>query len=149
MKIAFLLGSTGISGGTNVILEHAGRMQRDGQEVFLLTEQEAAPDELYWHSGARDLQLMSLGQAEQEHFDCVLATWWQSVSLLSRVSATSYIYFVQSIESRFFPEEDEKSLLKNAHEYLGVDVQIKVDYLESISRTKSGKFKFVISDIAA
>ncbi len=107
MKIAFLLGSTAISGGTNVILEHACGLRDRAHQVFLLTQTEASAEELSWHSGADGLQTMSIEKAKQERFDCVLATWWQSVSLLSQIDASSYIYFVQSIESRFFPEENE------------------------------------------
>jgi hypothetical protein len=127
MKIAFLLGSTTISGGTNVILEHATRLRDRGDNVFLLTEKEASADDLNWHSDANGLQVMSLEMAKREQFDCALATWWQSVPLLSQVNASSYIYFVQSIESRFFPEEDNDILVTR-------DIDVLKQWIESTSR---------------
>lgn len=41
----------------------------------------------------------------------------------------------------------EKQILENARERLGSEIYIEIEYLEKIPRTKSGKLKFVISDI--
>jgi phenylacetate-CoA ligase len=42
---------------------------------------------------------------------------------------------------------DEKKLLVEAHRRLGEETAIEVQYLDSLQKTKSGKLRFVISDI--
>jgi len=107
LKIAFLLGSPDISGGTNVIYEHASRLQKMGHEVCLLTETVIEPDRCAWHPEAALLGWNTLDAAGDTLFDIVIATWWQSVFHLCRLRSCNYAYFVQSIESRFFPARDE------------------------------------------
>lgn len=49
--------------------------------------------------------------------------------------------------ARYDELNQEKSILSESVKRLGKDVKIKIEYLNSIPRTKSGKLKFVISDI--
>lgn len=110
MHIGFLLGSSDISGGTNVIFEHGSRLQEMGHRVSLITLVPVDKKQLFWHRAAARLEWLSIEEAKSLRFDVLLATWWQSVFLLEQLEATSYIYFVQSIESRFFPKQDETVL---------------------------------------
>lgn len=106
MKIAFLLGSPDISGGTNVIFEHAVRLQQMGHEVTIITEFEVEPERCTWHPDALFLNWRTLADSSDILFDYVLATWWQSVLSLARLRSCNFVYFVQSIESRFFPAKN-------------------------------------------
>ena len=45
MKCIFTLGSPAIGGGTNVIFEHASRMVREGEEVYIVTKKPVKPEE--------------------------------------------------------------------------------------------------------
>ena len=107
MDIGFLLGSHEISGGTNVILEHASRLNAKEHHVSIITREEIDSEGIRWHPAAGLVKWQSLERARKHHFDFVIATWWQSVFLLEHLSASNYIYFVQSIESYFFPPEDK------------------------------------------
>jgi glycosyltransferase involved in cell wall biosynthesis len=106
MKIAFLLCSPDINGGTYVIFEHSVRLAALGHIVYLITQNAVAPERYAWHPEASSLQWITLTQAEQVSFDCIIATWWESPFLLHALHASHYVYFVQSIESRFFPAEN-------------------------------------------
>lgn len=106
MKIGIFLGSPGINGGTYVIYEHASRLQQKGHQVILVTKQKVEPEEHAWHSSAHELAWLPLEQARAESFDIVLATWWQSPFLLHELQSIHYAYFVQSIETSFFPPPD-------------------------------------------
>ena len=106
MKIAFLLCSPDINGGTYVIFEYAARLAALGHSVALLTQDPVAPVRYAWHPEASSLSWITLAEAEQAAFDCVIATWWESPFLLHTLQASHYVYFVQSIESRFFPAEN-------------------------------------------
>lgn len=110
MHIGFLLGSSDISGGTNVILEHGSHLQEMGFRVSLITLAPVDKKQLFWHRAAAGLEWLSMEEARVLRFDILLATWWQSVFLLEQLEAASYLYFVQSIESRFFPQQDEAIL---------------------------------------
>lgn len=106
MRIAFLLGSPDINGGTYVIYEHGTRFLDFGHDVTVVTQQFVTPDRYAWHERAQELTWLTLDKGEKESFDIVIATWWQSPFLLHNLEAEHYVYFVQSIESRFFEEED-------------------------------------------
>lgn len=103
MNIAFLLGSPDINGGTYVIYEHATRLNRLAGPVTIITEGQVDPSRYAWHPAAGELRWKTLVEAGSEQFDLVIATWWQSVYLLERLRSVRYLYFIQSIESRFFP----------------------------------------------
>ena len=115
MKIVFLLCSPDINGGTNVILEHAGGLQRLGHKVTIATQEEVAPSRYAWHREGASCRWLTLYELQGQSFDCAIATWWESPYLLSKVVATHFVYFVQSIESKFFPAEDPTNLDTRDH----------------------------------
>ncbi len=107
--IAFLLGSPDISGGTNVIMEHALGLTRMGHKVTIVTERPIEASRLSWKPEAMSLPLLCHAQVKQHMFDLAFATWWRTCYDLPFVPARRYAYFVQSIESRFFPATDPDS----------------------------------------
>ena len=107
LSIAFLLGSPDISGGTYVIFEHAIRLNRMGHQVTIVTEIDVKIDRYDWHPSAGELTWRTFDVLGEEKFDLTIATWWQSVFMLHRIKSRKYLYFVQSIESRFFPKQNE------------------------------------------
>lgn len=111
MKWAIILGSPDISGGTYVIFEHAIRAKRRGVDVCIVTEEKINMSRLEWHPEARELTWKTFEEVKGIKFDIAMATWWRTVYELHRLSAGQYVYFVQSIESRFYTAE-EKPLRK-------------------------------------
>lgn len=106
MNIAILLGSPEISGGTYVIFEHATRLAQRGLPVTIITEEPVTSDRYAWHPAAGGLCWRTYGEVADELFDLAIATWWQSLYRLFSIRSRKYTYFVQSIESRFFPPRD-------------------------------------------
>lgn len=104
MKIAILLGSPAISGGTYVIFEHMTRNAID--DIYVITEKPVTNEDVSWHESARQLKFITYEEASGINFDVAIATWWRTVYELHRIKADNYIYFVQSIESRFYSESD-------------------------------------------
>lgn len=104
-QIAFFLGTPEISGGTYVIFEHAVRLKQKGYPVFIVTREDVDPDQYKWHPEAGMLEWLNIQRASEIYFDIVVATWWQSAILLGQISAATYVYLIQSIESRFFPSD--------------------------------------------
>jgi glycosyltransferase involved in cell wall biosynthesis len=107
MKIAFFLGSVDISGGSYVIYQHALFIKRKGHDVTIVALYPYNLRQLTWHPETHELRFLSIEQVGEERFDLAIATWWKTALELHRLNATQYAYFVQSIESRFYPENEE------------------------------------------
>jgi O-antigen biosynthesis protein len=106
MRVAFLLHGLGLWGGVGVVVEHARRLRIDhGFDAQLVL---AAPERTadWTHGGLGDVPVRVLEQASEERWDVAVATWWETVFVLHRLSATRYAYFVQSMEERFYSPED-------------------------------------------
>lgn len=107
MKCIFTLGSPAIGGGTNVIFEHASRMAKEGEDVYIVTEKKVEPKEYAWHTSAHLLKWVTYEEIKDEEFDMAIATWWRTVYETYKIKAKHYAYFVQSIESKFYPENEQ------------------------------------------
>lgn len=107
MKCIFTLGSPAIGGGTIVIFEHATRMKEAGEDVYIVTENKVSKEEYSWHPLAHTLKWVTYDDIKDEEFDIAIATWWRTVYELYRVRSKRYVYFVQSIESKFYSEEEQ------------------------------------------
>ncbi|QHD02569.1 glycosyl transferase family 1 [Pseudomonas sp. S04] len=95
-----------ISGGTYVIIQHASYLRRHGYDVTLAVQEPFSAATLSWHDEAPKLRCLPIEEAKQESFDLVIATWWKTAFELGNFDARRYAYFVQSIESRFYPESE-------------------------------------------
>ncbi|MFZ7200552.1 glycosyltransferase family 4 protein [Avibacterium avium] len=112
MKICFLLWSPDISGGTNVIFQHAIRLQEKyNHNVYIVTHEEINHEQLNWFPEAKKLNWITYDKSSDIKFDICIATWWRTVFYLKYINSTHYVYFVQSIESRFYP--DNEVVLRN------------------------------------
>jgi hypothetical protein len=107
MKIAFFLPQICITGGIYVIFEYAVKLTLSyGCDVRIITPVGASQD-VSWHSSANILTFINVDEANSTEFDIVFATFWSTVFNFEKIHAKCYAYFVQSIESRFYPEWDE------------------------------------------
>jgi glycosyltransferase involved in cell wall biosynthesis len=106
LKLLFLLGSTDISGGTYVILQHVLEAESRGDEVTIVAMFEPTSESTRWHPAYEQLRVANLSEVANEVFDVAIATWWRTVYELDRVRATHLAYFVQSVESRFYEPTD-------------------------------------------
>lgn len=104
MKICFLVGSMSISGGTYVIIQHASFLQGQGYDVTMAIQEPFSTQTLSWHDEAVELRCLPINDAKAESFDLVIATWWKTVFELCNFNSLRYAYFVQSIESKFYPD---------------------------------------------
>lgn len=105
-KICFLVGSVAISGGTYVIFQHALALQARGYDVTLAVQEPFTEKTVAWHDSGEMLHCLPFEKARLENYDLVIATWWKTALELASFHAPRYGYFVQSIESRFYPENE-------------------------------------------
>lgn len=103
-SVVFLVGSTAISGGTFVILQHALALKSLGWNVTLACQMiDHGSDP--WHPALDELDLVKIEDIGDVSFDVAVATWWRTVLEIHRVNARQYVYFVQSVESRFYGDD--------------------------------------------
>lgn len=106
MKICILMGSADISGGTYVIFEHALYLQSVGADVTMVTMEPVSSVHPRWHPALDRLTFKTFADISGFQFDLAMATWWRTIYELHQVDAKRYCYFVQSIESWFYPDDD-------------------------------------------
>ena len=109
LDVAFLLGAPEISGGVNVIFEHAAGLRARGHRVAVVCQIPAPPGGLEWHDRTEGLEFLDHTTCSERRFDVAVATWWRSVFDLPRVIAAHHAYFVQSVETRFAAPDDPES----------------------------------------
>lgn len=95
-----------ISGGTYVIIQHATYLHDQGYDVTLAVQEPFTAQTLAWHDRASRLRCVQIDVAKAEAFDLIIATWWKTAFELQHFNSPRYAYFVQSIESRFYPETE-------------------------------------------
>jgi hypothetical protein len=100
------MGSADISGGSYVIFEHALYLQSAGVDVTVVPSQPISAVSSSWHPALERLTFKTFDEIAGARFDLAMATWWRTVYELPRVEADQYCYFVQSIESWFYPDDD-------------------------------------------
>lgn len=108
MKICFLIGSPDISGGTYVIFQHALFLQKKCNcQVDIVAIFPKTKENTNWHPEAQQyLNFISFEEADTKEYNVTIATWWKTVFEIPRIKTERYIYFVQSIESWFYPEDE-------------------------------------------
>ena len=100
LRVCFLVGSLGPSGGVRAIVQHATALARDhGMEVSLALEADSDAD-------VAGVRLVTVEQASTEAFDVAIATWWRTAYRLPRVPARRHAYFVQQLEDRVYRSGD-------------------------------------------
>lgn len=112
-KIVFLLGSANLSGGTYVILQHAQHLQKLGHQVTIALVFMTMPEfttlknsSKCWHPAIKELQFVHINDCLQYKFDLAIFTWWATLFSFEKINAATFVYFVQSIESRFYRKDE-------------------------------------------
>ncbi|MBP3963202.1 glycosyltransferase family 4 protein [Paenibacillus lignilyticus] len=100
--IGYVIPSCDISGGVAVICQHVNRLQARGLNMVLISMDQTL-NHIDWFPQQK-VPIITLEAASQLHFDTVVATHWSTAHPTLQLSADRKVYFVQSIESRFYPE---------------------------------------------
>lgn len=108
IDVCFVVGSLDIGGGTYVILQHALEAHQRGERVVLVPLFAPTAETTDWHPALRELPIATLEEVADHHFDLVIATWWRTVYELHKLRASRYLYFVQSVEPRFYAFDQPK-----------------------------------------
>lgn len=110
-NILFLIGSANISGGTYVILQHALYLQNISCNVTLACIEFEELSSLLesdkpWHPGLKQLHFIAIKDINKKRYDLAIFTWWKTIFYLPKLYAKNIVYFIQSIESKFYDPLD-------------------------------------------
>jgi glycosyltransferase involved in cell wall biosynthesis len=104
VKVAFVVPDTHLSGGIGVVAEHARRLRLDHNfDVSLVLDRDMPGQWTY--EQLEGVPMLPLPEAQEQKYDVVVATWWETTYALFTLRSARYAYFVQSLEDRFFPRE--------------------------------------------
>lgn len=129
-NIAFLLPSTDISGGVNVVLKHADILKRNGWDVTLVdaiqeTSLKAAQKQYGYRLTIPGHNVLTSYRTTQEaRFDTVVATLWSTLKNVNeQPNVLNRLYFVQNLETDFYePGTTDMRIAANAT-YNNLDVR--------------------------
>ncbi|MBX9888364.1 MAG: hypothetical protein K2Y30_10565 [Flavobacteriaceae bacterium] len=130
-----------ISGGIIVILEYALRMAiRSNFDVYLIIKDPFTDEDFNWFHKADKIMKLSYTQAQDMEFDAVLASFWLTCYDLHLFDAKSYIYFNQSVESKFF-DKDKKNKINYAEAtyLLGLNIITEATWIKNYIEEFYGK----------
>lgn len=108
-NIAFVLPSTDISGGVNVVLKHAEILRKYGWDVTLIDaiDKRALKESLREYNYRLDLPGYNVITDNRTvmcaHFDTMVATLWATVDYVKKYpNVTNRVYLVQNFETDFY-----------------------------------------------
>lgn len=121
-----------LSGGVIVIFEHAYYLTlRNQYEVFLIFDTEVKDQDVSWFDRATTLNKISFEEAKNIHFDVVIATFWKSCYEIAELKSNSYLYFNQSVESKFYKDNPHKAALAEATYLLGLPIITEATWIKN------------------
>jgi phenylacetate-CoA ligase len=56
---------------------------------------------------------------------------------------------IRVVRGKNFSEADESAFLQKSHDVLGNDMDVLIEYVDKLARSRTGKLRFIISDISA
>ncbi len=144
MKICFFMGSTRISGGTYVIFQHALYLQQHGYEVVIVPQEPFSAHGYKWHPAFDRLTFSDFSSEQDTVFDLIIATWWKTIYDLPKLTGRHYMYFVQSVETWFYPDREQvlRALVANTYQ-LPMPVVAVADWIKEYLEQKYGRTVYV------
>lgn len=135
MDILYVVPGLGISGGINVVMEHANSLLSRGHDVTIASMGESVRIE--WRENRCPIvPLRSVGASaalSTRTRDFVIFTGWQTAyaSYLCNLPSRRYAYFVQSDEERFYETKSIEGLLAAASYQLDCDYLTEARWIQS------------------
>lgn len=109
-NISFILPSTDISGGVNVVVKHAEILKKHGWDVTLIdandkkTLKKANKEYNYRFSIPGQNVVLKSNTKIEAFFDTIVATLWSTLPIIKEYpNAKNKLYFVQNYETDFYP----------------------------------------------
>lgn len=130
-NVYFLIPGSKISGGIAVIFKHANELLKKGYDVKILSL--AQKNDSSWYSN-QEVEIVPYSQARKVlnsgDVDILFATAYSTAFTVDMAKAKRKLYFVQSDESKFFPED------KSLCEKIRKTYELPLEYVATVSWLK-------------
>jgi glycosyltransferase involved in cell wall biosynthesis len=124
-RMAYVIPGVKISGGVAIILQHANRLKKLGYDVKIITFSKET--KIDWFEN--HVPIFSIIKNNKEKLfsdiDTLIATHWSTAFFVNFANVGRRIYFVQSDERRFNP--DNKSEIKSITETYQLDMEFMTE----------------------
>jgi glycosyltransferase involved in cell wall biosynthesis len=140
-RVAFLVPASGISGGVAVVAQHARRLRRLGYRVEIFSED--AKTNLDWFP-SDGLEVTPIREATPDLFDVLVATGWTTAYVVRDLPAEKRYYFVQSDETRFYPEDERLQKLVRETYRLDLEIITIAQWIQDWLRRDFGRSAHVV-----
>ncbi len=129
MKIAFLVNDLHLSGGINVAVKHAsGLSTAHGHDVYVVVSSKSG-----WHEWRypelKNVTILNIQDACGVDFDIVVPTWWETIFNVGLLRAKSVVWFMQSLEDRFYSVHNPMQWLAQAAYAIDVPVITEASWI--------------------
>ena len=121
-NIAFILPSTMVCGGLNVVTKHCEVLQRNGYDVFIINMER---DDVSRFCNGREIPVISIETTKMEcMLDKVVSTMWVTVNCMDGLPAPgSKLYLVQGFETDFYGSNDPNNRMSANSTYARNDIK--------------------------
>ncbi len=141
-KIAYVVPGVKISGGVAIILNHVNRLKERGYDVRLLTL--SLETDIDWFANTVPVFSVLEGKQLEIDIDVMIATHWSTVSFVNRSDAPRRLYFVQSDERRFNPENKEEVRAIEATYRLDMEYMTEARWIQRWLMEEFGKKAYYV-----
>ena len=93
------------------------------------------------------MSFKSFAEIEGTRFDLAISTWWRTIYDLHRVEAAQYCYFVQSIESWFYPDHDAavRNLANSTYQF-GLPTITEANWIHAHLKDRFGTNAYLVKN---
>lgn len=109
-KIAYIVPGIGISGGIAIVLNHTNHLLERGYDVCIISHNPDLKTD-WFHNSTPIVHSTTKQQYLLDNIDILIATHWSTAFYMDLLPSRRKVYFVQSDERRFNPEN--KSEIKS------------------------------------
>lgn len=138
VRIAYIMQSVGIGGGSSVVLKHMELLSNLGADVFIINLSNTGDIAWYGNKNLRQVHINDFLALEQVDLDAVVATFWSTVEWLQKIPAKNRFYLVQSDERLFYESEVVKKSVSETYEldiqYLAISKWLQEMLLEEFGQ---------------
>lgn len=118
LKVGFLCINA-FSGGNNVIFEHAYHMsKRRNIDVCLIFPETFKQENEKWFPRINEIPVSIYELEKNQQYDLLIATYWRTCYDLYQFKSHKYLYFTQSVESKFYNDSNYKSIFLAESTYM-------------------------------
>lgn len=144
-NIYFLIPGARISGGIAVVLQYANRLMSKGYNIKILSL--SSRNNAEWFPGQK-VEILPYKEIKEilksGEIDILIATAYSTAFIVDMANAKRKLYFVQSDESRFFPEDIELTKKIKKTYQLPLEYVTTVSWLRDWLKKEFGRDSFYV-----